>query len=140
MPAVAVRSALGQSAPTEGLVADLLGRYRVSLDALAFRLHDLGIVSAAGRDAVRAMSSLRIALRPGRASDLQAWHQQRHPGGLLRRAVDAYARGKISIRPVARLVGVDPGALLDELAPPEPEPPRAGPADDVPDEEIVPRL
>lgn len=140
MPAVAVRSALGQSAPTEGMVADLLGRYRVSLDALAVRLHGLGIVSAAGRDAVRRMSSVPIALRAGRATDLQARHEQRWPGGLLRRAVEAYAWGKISIRPVARLINVDPDALLDELAPPEPELLRTGPVTGDPEEEIVPRL
>ena len=117
MPAGALRAAAGEhSTPTEELIADLLARYRVSLDALAFRLHNLGIIDAAGRDAVRRMSSTRIALRQGRASDLQARHDQRWPDGLLRRAVEAYAKGRISIRPIAQLINVDPDVLLEELA------------------------
>ena len=120
----ALRAAAGnQSAPTEELIADLLARYRVSLDALAFRLHNLGIINSAGRDAVRRMSSARIALRQGRASDLQARHDHRWPGALLRRAVEAYATGRISIRPIAQLINVDPDALLEELAPPRLAPP-----------------
>jgi Zn-dependent peptidase ImmA (M78 family)/transcriptional regulator with XRE-family HTH domain len=139
MPANALRTAVGdKSAPTEQLIADLLARYRVSLDALAFRLHNLGLINAAGRDAVRRMSSARIALRQGRASDLQARHDRHWPGGLLRRAVEAYVKGRISVRPIAQLVKVDPDTLLEELAPP-----RLSPAGTLPggeDDELVPML
>lgn len=140
MPANALRTAFGdQAVPTEELIADLLARYRVSLDALAFRLHNLNIINAGGRDTVRRMSSARIALRQGRASDLQARHDWRWPGGLLRRAVEAYVKGQISIRPIAQLVMVDPDALLEELAPPRLSPPGLKPAGR-PDEDLVPML
>jgi Zn-dependent peptidase ImmA (M78 family)/transcriptional regulator with XRE-family HTH domain len=140
MPAGALRTATGEnSTPTEELIADLLARYRVSLDALAFRLHNLGIIDAAGRDAVRRMSSTRIALRQGRASDLQARHDQRWPDGLLRRAVEAYAKGRISIRPIAQLINVDPDALLEELAAPRLAPPGTT-ATSESDDELVPML
>ena len=140
MPAGALRAATGEhSTPTEELIADLLARYRVSLDALAFRLHNLGIIDAAGRDAVRRMSSTRIALRQGRASDLQARHDQRWPDGLLRRAVEAYAKGRISIRPIAQLINVDPDALLEELAAPRLAPPGTT-ATSESDDELVPML
>ena len=140
MPAGALRAATGEhSTPTEELIADLLARYRVSLDALAFRLHNLGIIDAAGRDSVRRMSSTRIALRQGRASDLQARHDQRWPDGLLRRAVEAYAKGRISIRPIARLINVDPDALLEELAAPRLAPPGTT-ATSESDDELVPML
>lgn len=140
MPENALRTAFGdQSVPTEQLIADLLARYRVSLDALAFRLHNLGIINAAGRDAMRRMSSARIALRQGRASDLQARHDWRWPGGLLRRAVEAYVKGQISIRPIAQLVMVDPDVLLEELAPPRLSPPGLEPPGR-PDEDLVPQL
>ena len=140
MPAGALRTTAGEnSTPTEELVADLLARYRVSLDALAFRLHNLGIIDAAGRDAVRRMSSTRIALRQGRASDLQARHDQRWPDGLLRRAVEAYAKGRISIRPIAQLINVDPDALLEELAAPRLAPPGTT-ATSESDDELVPML
>jgi Zn-dependent peptidase ImmA (M78 family)/transcriptional regulator with XRE-family HTH domain len=140
MPAGALRAAAGEhSTPTEELIADLLARYRVSLDALAFRLHNLGIIDAAGRDSVRRMSSTRIALRQGRASDLQARHDQRWPDGLLRRAVEAYAKGRISIRPIAQLINVDPDALLEELAAPRLAPPGTT-ATSESDDELVPML
>jgi Zn-dependent peptidase ImmA (M78 family)/transcriptional regulator with XRE-family HTH domain len=140
MPAGALRTATGEhSTPTEELIADLLARYRVSLDALAFRLHNLGIIDAAGRDSVRRMSSTRIALRQGRASDLQARHDQRWPDGLLRRAVEAYAKGRISIRPIAQLINVDPDALLEELAAPRLAPPGTT-ATSESDDELVPML
>jgi Zn-dependent peptidase ImmA (M78 family)/transcriptional regulator with XRE-family HTH domain len=139
MPANALRTAFGdQSVPTEQLIADLLARYRVSLDALAFRLHNLGIINAAERDTVRRMSSARISLRQGRANDLQARHDRRWPGGLLRRAVEAYVQGRISIRPIAQLVNIDPDALLEELAPPHLAPPGARPAGQ--SDELVPML
>ena len=140
MPANALRTAFGdQSVPTEQLIADLLARYRVSLDALAFRLHNLNIINAAERDTVRRMSSVRVALRQGRASDLQARHDWRWPGGLLRRAVEAYVKGQISIRPIAQLVNVDPDALLEELAPPRLSPPGFTAAGR-PGDELVPML
>jgi Zn-dependent peptidase ImmA (M78 family)/transcriptional regulator with XRE-family HTH domain len=140
MPAGALRTAAGEhSTPTEELIADLLARYRVSLDALAFRLHNLGIIDAAGRDSVRRMSSTRIALRQGRASDLQARHDQRWPDGLLRRAVEAYAKGRISIRPIAQLINVDPDALLEEFAAPRLAPPGTTATSESGDE-LVPML
>ena len=140
MPATALHSAFkGSAAPTETLIADLLSRYRVSLDALAFRLHNAGIINAAGRDAVRRMTSARIGLRQGRATDLQARCERRLPQGVLNRAVEAYVKGRISIRPIANLVGVDPDALLEELSPPR-LPPASSPAATLADDELVPML
>jgi transcriptional regulator with XRE-family HTH domain len=119
MPASALRTAVsGESAFSEELIGELLARYRVSLDALAFRLHNTGIINAAERDRIRRMSSARISLRHGRAADLQARRGHRRPGGLLDRAIEAYGKGLISIRPIADLLGVHPDTLLVELAPP----------------------
>jgi Zn-dependent peptidase ImmA (M78 family)/transcriptional regulator with XRE-family HTH domain len=140
MPATALRSAFeGVTSPTEELIANLLSRYRVSLDALAFRLHNTGIINAAGRDAVRRMSSARIGLRRGRATDLQARRERRLPEGLLTRAVEAYVRGRISIRPIANLVQIDADTLLEELSPPH-LPPTVSAASRPTDHEPVPML
>jgi hypothetical protein len=136
MPEEALRAAHGgRSGVTQQFIADLLGRYRVSLDALAFRLHNIGILTASQREDVRRMSSARISLRQGRAADLQARHDQRWPSGLLSRAVEAYAKGKISIRPISRLIGIDENLLLEELAPPQLA--ASTPAED---DELVPLL
>jgi transcriptional regulator with XRE-family HTH domain len=140
MPAAALRSAfVGTSTATEQLVADLLSRYRVSLDALAFRLHNVGLINAGGRDAVRRMSSARIGLRLGRTTDLQARRDRRLPEGVLDRAVEAYVRGQISIRPIATFMQMDAETLLDELSPPRLPPVGASaiPADG---DQLVPML
>jgi hypothetical protein len=53
----------------EETIVDLLATCRVSLDMLAFRLHNVGVVEAADRDRIRAMKSARIVARPGRSDD-----------------------------------------------------------------------
>lgn len=118
MPAAALREATRDQPVEEQLVIELLDRFRVSLDALAFRLHNIGAVSASGRDAIRAMSSVRIATRPGRLDDLQARNDQRVPGRLLARAMQAFAAGDIGVYPLAALLDTDAERLLDELSPP----------------------
>lgn len=117
MPKALLRAAVVGRQVDEDFVVELLGRFRVSLDALAFRLHNLGLVDALGRDRVRAMSSARIALRPGRADDLQARDERRAPSRLLARAVEAFAVGELGIRPLAALLDTDADALLNELSP-----------------------
>jgi Zn-dependent peptidase ImmA (M78 family)/transcriptional regulator with XRE-family HTH domain len=117
MPRGALSEAIQGRIIDEELVADLLGRFRVSLEALAFRLHNANLINASTRDRIRAMSSTRIALRGGRADDLQARNDSRSPDGLLRRAVIAYAEGSISVRPLAELLEIDEDLLLEELTP-----------------------
>lgn len=117
MPADALRAAVPPGFLSEAVVADLLATYGVSLDALAFRLHNVGITNAATRDRIRSMSSSGIALRAGRTTDLQARNDRRVPGNLLHRAVEAYVSGRLSIRPLAALLKTDPDQLLTELTP-----------------------
>jgi Zn-dependent peptidase ImmA (M78 family)/transcriptional regulator with XRE-family HTH domain len=117
MPGAELRRSAGRGHLGEKEIADLLGRYRVSLDALAYHLHNTGIVNAAGRDRIRRMSSAVILLRTGRADELQARNEKRLPGNLLSRAVEAYSQAQISIRPIASLVEVEPDLLLEELSP-----------------------
>jgi Zn-dependent peptidase ImmA (M78 family) len=134
MPAAALKAAITPGYASEELIAQLLGRYRVSLDALAFRLHNIGAVNAIGRDRIRSLSSSRIALRAGRTSDLQARNDLRMPGNLLNRAIEAYVKGDLSIRPIASVLRVDPNLLLDELTPGRPA------KQDQTEDELVPNL
>ncbi len=119
MPAAALTECVPRGFVSEELVSQLLARFGVSLDALAFRLHNVGLVNAPARDRIRAMSSSRITLRTNRTADLQARNERRLPGNLLSRAVEAYALGQMSIRPLATLLNVDPEQLLQELNPPD---------------------
>jgi Zn-dependent peptidase ImmA (M78 family) len=118
MPSHAIYEATHNQEIDEDLIARLLGRFRVSLDALAFRMHNVGAVDASGRDRIRAMASARIALRPGRVDDLQARNDRRAPGRLLARAMEAFAAGDLGVRQLAMLLDTDPERLLDELSPP----------------------
>ncbi|NUV69973.1 ImmA/IrrE family metallo-endopeptidase [Streptomyces sp. CAI-121] len=118
MPAETLRETVREEGINDASVAKLLGRLRVSLDALSFRLHNIGAVNAEGRDRIRAMSSNAIYLRAGRASDLQARNDRRVPMPLLSRSMKSFVHGDIGVRPLADLVGMDPGELLEELSPP----------------------
>jgi Zn-dependent peptidase ImmA (M78 family)/transcriptional regulator with XRE-family HTH domain len=119
MPRQAIIEATDGKMIDEELIAGLLGRFRVSLDALALRLKHCGVLDRKETERVRRMSSARIAMRQGRTDDLRARNGRRQPGLLLRRSVDAYIEAAISIRPVARVLQVEPELLLDELAPPQ---------------------
>jgi transcriptional regulator with XRE-family HTH domain len=123
IPADALRDAVTGRPVDEDLVAGLLGRFRVSLDTLALRLHQLGLVDATARDRVRAMASARITLRPGRTDEFQSRHERRVPRRLLHRAMTAFAAGDLGIRPLADLLDADPAELLAELGRPRFRPP-----------------
>ncbi len=109
----------GDTELTEEVIGYLLGRFRVSLDALAFRLHNTGLVDYQDRDRIRAMSSRAIALRAGRVAELQSRQDRRLPRRLVGNLVEAYVRGQVGVRPFAALLEVEPESLLDELSNPE---------------------
>lgn len=103
----------GRPLDDEATIADLRDRYQVSLQALAFRLHNLGLTNATGRDRI-------LAMRPARQTLLafQERLEKRAPGGLLARAAGAYLAGAVSVRPLAALLGTPEDTLLDRLTPP----------------------
>ncbi|MEV0283504.1 XRE family transcriptional regulator [Kribbella sp. NPDC050820] len=121
MPEKGLRQLLGSGGPTEAAIGALLAQYRVSLDALAYRLHNLGLVNAAGRDRVRSMAARKLVLLSGHAEEyqrqLQSVGSRRLPTGLLQRAVEAYTTGGISVRVLARLSSVPEDVLLNQLEP-----------------------
>jgi Zn-dependent peptidase ImmA (M78 family) len=121
MPETSLRAALGPGGPTAGAVGAMLLKYKVSVDALAFRLHNVRLVDEAGRDRVRDMSARKLALLAGHIAEyqrqLQDFGARRFPTGLLSRTLEAYSSGKVSIRILARLVGIPAHVLLDQLRP-----------------------
>ncbi len=121
MPETSVRRSLDPGGPTERSIGAMLTRFRVSLDALAFRLHNVELVDAAGRDRVRQLSARRLVLMTGRAEEyqrqLQSIGSRRLPTSLLQRAMEAYNSGGISVRVLARLTSVPENVLLKQLQP-----------------------
>jgi len=103
---------------TEQKVARLLDMFHVSLDALAFRLHNVGLVDASGRDAIRSMHPYVSVIRnQGTRQSEGTWL----PTELTTAVVEAYGRGKLGVRWLAALVQLDPEDLLKRLKPSDEE-------------------
>jgi transcriptional regulator with XRE-family HTH domain len=126
MPESSLRKTLGTSGPTEALVAEMLVGYKVSLDALAWRLFDVGLVDAAGRERVRQLSAPKLVLLAGHAAEYQRQLQdhglRRFPTGLLQRALDAFNRGDVGVRVLSRLTKIPAELLAEQLSPLPPVP------------------
>lgn len=118
VPAQPLRAATDGREVDDTVVRELLDRFRVSVDALASRMHHVGIVDAQGRDEIRLMESARIAARPDRLDELQARNGQRVPGRVLIRAMRAFEAGEIGVRLLATLLHADEEQLREELVPP----------------------
>lgn len=105
----------------DGQVAtELQYTFGVSLDALLWHLLNLGKIDEPQRVELAGIGAKSLAYRFGYSSEWERIEGQRGarraPGGLLRRALDAYARGKIGLGPVADLLGRrDVDALRREL-------------------------
>jgi Zn-dependent peptidase ImmA (M78 family)/transcriptional regulator with XRE-family HTH domain len=102
----------------------------VSYESLVYRLHNLRLINAEGRDKLKSISWQQLSshlndpqlsshLVPDQIGKLQyrgtAKPAGRAPALLLRRAWDGYRKGIISIRPLAGLMGIDPDQLLDQI-------------------------
>lgn len=121
MPESSLRRDLGTTGITEAAVGKMLALYKVSVDALAWRLYNVRLVDASGRERIRRMSGRKLALLAGHAGEYQRQLQdqgvRRLPTGLLQRALDAYNRGDIGVRVLARLVKVPADGLVKQLSP-----------------------
>jgi Zn-dependent peptidase ImmA (M78 family)/transcriptional regulator with XRE-family HTH domain len=121
MPESSLRKALGTSGPTEALIGEMLARYKVSLDALAWRLFNVQLVDTAGRERIRQLSARKLVLLAGHAAEYQRQLQdhgvRRLPTGLLQRAFEAFNRGDIGLRVLARLTKMPIASLTSELGP-----------------------
>lgn len=114
MPSELVKREWGSAVrPSQDLVSRLLDTFHISLDALAFRVHNLGLVNAAGRDSIRSMYPIVSLLRnQGNRQSEGSWL----PGQLTTDVIDAYAGGRIGVRWLANLVRLDPDELLRRLS------------------------
>jgi Zn-dependent peptidase ImmA (M78 family) len=100
---------------TREAFARMVGRYRVSPDALAWRLKSLGLVDARERARLGAMAISEAALQGGWISEYQELTRNqarfRFPVALMDEAVKAFLEGTISARPLAMLMRVEPSQL-----------------------------
>lgn len=110
----------GRTALALAILTDRLG---VSYESLVYRLHNLRLINAEGRDRLRAYG-LHGVLTHVEDEDLVnrllrrlvTSPETRPPLWLVSRAFAAFEQGVISIRPLAGLLDEDPDKLLQQLA------------------------
>jgi Zn-dependent peptidase ImmA (M78 family) len=94
----------------------LVGKYRVSVSAMAWRLKNLGFIDAARRERLGSM-------RPAEAARFGDWQDElgelavdqrrtRNPRALARDAILAFANGTVSARLVATVLRAEPDEVL----------------------------
>lgn len=120
MPAKAVLRYLRGREVDEEVAVELQYTFGVSLDALLWHLVNLDLVSKYRREHIHALGARGLAARHGYVAEWAAHAVERGirrpPRRLYQRAVNAYARGKIGIEPIADLVGRrDTAAFRREL-------------------------
>jgi Predicted Zn peptidase len=130
MPEDKIRKEIAERGLKVSTLAYLTYSLGVSYESLVYRLHNLRLINAEGRDKLKSISWQQISshindpqlssqLIPNQVGKLQsrgtAKPAGRLPALLLRRAWEGYGKGIISIRPLAGLMGVDPDQLLDQI-------------------------
>lgn len=130
MPEDCIRREIAQRGRQVSTLAYLTYMFGVSYESLIYRLHNLRLINAEGRDRLKAISWQQLSsyfdnleLSSGLSQDqigrLQyrgaAKPAGRPPALLLRRAWDGYKKGIVSIRPIAGLMAVDPDELFDQI-------------------------
>lgn len=109
----------GRSTLVLAILMDTLG---VSYESLVYRLHNLRLINAEGRDRLRSFG-LQGVLTHIEDQDLVSRLLRRHvtypesrpPSWLVARAFAAFERGVVSIRPLAGLLAEEPDRLLQQL-------------------------
>jgi hypothetical protein len=136
---------LTEAATAEGELSDsvferLVVRFRVSPSALAARLHQLGLIDAARRKQLRALTTEACHLLAGAGDDFQKQASrasaERFPPRVASELYKAYLAGETTLRPLAALLDTDVERLHDLLAP-EPPPGNGTEQQDVEEGDLV---
>lgn len=104
---------------TEKLFAALVARYRVSPQALSWRLVNLGFLDKAEQPAWGRVSAEQCLLRAGMAAalsrDVGVGQAERIPPRLARRHLELFEAGETSARPLANLLDCDTSWVIKNL-------------------------
>lgn len=126
MPESAIEEEMQANGRTALSLARMVDRLGVSFESLVYRLHNLRLIDARGRDNLRehGLSGV-LALIEDRDLErhllgrLETRPERLPPTWLAVRALEGYKRGILSIRPLAGLLNADPDELLELLATPD---------------------
>jgi len=115
LPEEEIRALISGENPSALALCTLLAHYGTSYETLVYRLHNLRIIDAVGRDKLKKIG-LRGLMSQIDDGDLEAQlfarigrYPARHaPVPITKRAFSGYKKGIISSRPLASLLGVPP--------------------------------
>ncbi len=114
-------AAAAEAEPADTAFERLVVRFRVSPSALAARLHQLGLVDAARRKQLRALTTEACHLLAGAGDDYQKQASrasaERFPPRVASELYRAYLAGETTLRPLAALLDTDVERLHRLLAP-----------------------
>lgn len=126
MPEEDVLQSIAEFGRTAESLARMVDDFGVSLETIIYRLHNLQIIDAHGRDQLKSvgwqglLAALKssnkesaIELRRKLVARLGTRPERRPPVWLLERALDGFDLGFISIRPIADFAGEDADDLLE---------------------------
>jgi len=107
---------------TAECLAQMMLRFGVSYESLIYRLHNLRQINAHGRDQLQARGWRSVVIdgdpdvKAALLTRLGARPEYKPPRWLTSRAAEGYAKGVISVRPLAGLLGVDADDLLERIS------------------------
>lgn len=123
MPARAIHAAIDEHGRIATALAQMVDRLGVSFESLVYRLHNLRLINAEGRDQLRTYGLRGVLAQVdddelvGRLLRRLGTHPERRPPTWLAvRAFAGYRRGAVSVRPLAGLLEIDPDDLIERLA------------------------
>ena len=122
MPEAHVNAIVKQQGREVGSLATMLVEFGVSFESLVYRLHNLALINASGRDQLKARGWTGVlnelddtSRRKALLDSMGSLPEHRAPGLLSDRVFHGYQQGVVSVRPLAGLLHLDADGLLDRL-------------------------
>lgn len=122
MPEAHVNAIVKKQGREVGSLATMLVEFGVSFESLVYRLHNLALINAAGRDQLKARGWTGVlnelddtSRRKALLDSMGSLPEHRAPGLLSDRVFHGYQQGVVSVRPLAGLLHLDADGLLDRL-------------------------
>jgi Zn-dependent peptidase ImmA (M78 family)/transcriptional regulator with XRE-family HTH domain len=122
LPEHKVRELIPSGSPNALTICRLLSDSGASFETLVYRLHNLRIVNASGRDQLKSLGLRGVIaqiddpeLIAQLLSQVAARPSRHPPSHLTRRAAACYRRGVIGARPLAGLIGVDAEEIPESM-------------------------
>jgi Zn-dependent peptidase ImmA (M78 family)/DNA-binding XRE family transcriptional regulator len=121
MPERVITAEIKLNQRTAKTLANLVDQFGVSFESLIYRLHNLRLINALGRDRLQAYGWRGVLAETDEDKQislirrLSTRPEQRPPELLTGRAFAGYERGMVSVRPLAGLLHVDQDELLERM-------------------------